>query len=198
MPIQSWPLLPGGWPPGTWAVPYVASAGPGAVGPGQWLQGANCQVFAYGILELFGLSCPPLRSSNLWEESVATIAVERPEPLDLVLFNATGGPVRSPSRRVDGAGRCPPPLQGSRGAGRLADGRVLPALPLRDHRRLQTRPQGCRRPWMSPSYPERWSGSTRLVPHEPESVCYKTAIRSWLEPSIADALFRQRRRPRAE
>jgi hypothetical protein len=49
-------------------------------------------VFAYGVLGLFGLSCPPLRSSELWEDSVATVAVERPRPLDLVLFNATEDP----------------------------------------------------------------------------------------------------------
>lgn len=92
MPVRSWPLPPGGWPPGTWAVPYVASAAPGAVGPGQWLEGANCQRFAYGVLGLFGLSCPPLRSSDLWEDSAATVVVERPGPLDLVLFNATEDP----------------------------------------------------------------------------------------------------------
>jgi hypothetical protein len=72
-------------------VPYVASADAGAVGPGQWLEGANCQVFAYDVLSLFGLSCPPLHSSNLWEDRAATV-VERPEPLDLVLFNATADP----------------------------------------------------------------------------------------------------------
>jgi hypothetical protein len=52
--------------------------GPWAAGPGQWLKGANCQVFAYGVLGLFGLPCPPLRSSDLWEGSAATVVVERP------------------------------------------------------------------------------------------------------------------------
>lgn len=54
-----------------------------------WLDGSNCQRFAYGVLGLFGLACPPLRSSELWADVDATVTVDRPAALDLVLFNAT-------------------------------------------------------------------------------------------------------------
>jgi hypothetical protein len=32
---------------------------------------ANCQVFAYALLEHFGIAMPPLRSSELWSVSRA-------------------------------------------------------------------------------------------------------------------------------
>jgi hypothetical protein len=92
MPVSSWPLPPGGWPPGIWDVPYVGSASPGRVPPGAWLTGANCQVFAYGFLSLFGIACPPLPSSRLWRDRDATVVVSEPQPLDLALFNATDDP----------------------------------------------------------------------------------------------------------
>ncbi|MFJ9412865.1 cell wall hydrolase [Streptomyces sp. NPDC101227] len=53
--------------------------------------GANCQRYAYAVLRHFGLVVPPLRSAELWADELATVRVERPRPLDLVLFD--GGPV---------------------------------------------------------------------------------------------------------
>jgi hypothetical protein len=73
-------------------VPYVGSASPGRATPGSWLAGANCQLFAYGVLSLFGITCPPLPSTRLWRDCRATVAVEQPEPLDIALFNATPDP----------------------------------------------------------------------------------------------------------
>jgi hypothetical protein len=73
-------------------VPYLSSATPGSNAPSSWLQGSNCQRFAYGLLALFGLICPPLRSSELWDDRDATVTVNQPHPHDLVLFNATRDP----------------------------------------------------------------------------------------------------------
>ena len=92
MPEDAWPQPPGGWPPGLWQVPYVLSAGPDGDTPPSWLDGSNCQRFAYGVLALFGLACPPLRSSDLWDDRAATAVVRDPEPLDLMLYNKTADP----------------------------------------------------------------------------------------------------------
>jgi hypothetical protein len=54
--------------------------------------GSNCQRFAYGVLALFGLNCPSLRSSELWEDTVGTFVVDSPLPLDLVFFNKDRNP----------------------------------------------------------------------------------------------------------
>jgi hypothetical protein len=54
--------------------------------------GANCQLYAYAVLEHFGLTVPPHRSSELWTDTAVTVRVDRPEPLDLVLFNNTTDP----------------------------------------------------------------------------------------------------------
>lgn len=51
------------------------------------MEGSNCQRFAYGVLALFRLECPSLRSSELWEDSVRTFVVDLPQPLDLAFFN---------------------------------------------------------------------------------------------------------------
>jgi murein DD-endopeptidase / murein LD-carboxypeptidase len=51
--------------------------------------GANCQVFAYTLLEHYGIDVPWLRSSELWEDSSQTIEVATYQPLDLLLFNAS-------------------------------------------------------------------------------------------------------------
>jgi hypothetical protein len=56
---------------------------PGLVG------GANCQLFAYEVLEHFGLRAPPLRSGELWADRDSTVRVETAQPLDLLLFGAT-------------------------------------------------------------------------------------------------------------
>jgi hypothetical protein len=75
-----------------WQVPYKAQAAPGCEQPRSWLEGANCQRYAYGVLSLFGLFCPPLRSSELWADTSATTFAHQPAPLDLALFNATNDP----------------------------------------------------------------------------------------------------------
>lgn len=51
--------------------------------------GANCQLFAYAVLAHFGRQVPAVRSSELWTDP-STVRVDVPEPLDLVLVNATG------------------------------------------------------------------------------------------------------------
>ncbi|MFJ5774629.1 hydrolase [Streptomyces sp. NPDC093094] len=80
-------------PAAFWTVPYVGSRFPGsaevAALPGLE-QGANCQLFAYEVLRHFGLAPPDLRSSELWADTQATVRVSVAQPLDLVLFNATG------------------------------------------------------------------------------------------------------------
>jgi lipoprotein Spr len=50
-------------------------------------QGANCQLFAYALLKHFGVSVPPFRSSELWEDVDHTDVVNELKPLDLLLFN---------------------------------------------------------------------------------------------------------------
>ncbi|HEY5267076.1 MAG TPA: hypothetical protein VIJ40_09705 [Acidimicrobiales bacterium] len=86
MDLESWPRPLDGWPEKVWSVPYSLLASPTSDAPESWLDGSNCQRFAYGVLRLFDLDCPPLRSSNLWEEEMYTGIVNRPEPLDLVFF----------------------------------------------------------------------------------------------------------------
>lgn len=93
VPINdTWPAPEKGWPAGLWQVPYTSSAIPTSDMPLSWLAGSNCQRFAYAVLRLFGLDCPPLRSSELWENIDATSTVERPRPLDLAPFNAASDP----------------------------------------------------------------------------------------------------------
>ncbi|HEY5304677.1 MAG TPA: hypothetical protein VIJ86_11580 [Acidimicrobiales bacterium] len=87
---MNWPSPIGGWPENIENVPYNTSAGPMADSPSSWLEGSNCQRFAYGVMALFDLWCPPLRSSNLWKEEELTIVVNEPKPLDLILFNSSG------------------------------------------------------------------------------------------------------------
>ncbi|RZQ59605.1 hydrolase [Amycolatopsis suaedae] len=50
--------------------------------------GANCQLYAYAVLAHHGLTVPPVRSSELWADTVHTVRVSTPRPLDLLLFNA--------------------------------------------------------------------------------------------------------------
>ncbi|MGV2919565.1 hydrolase [Streptomyces alfalfae] len=75
-----------------WTVPYAGARFPGAKAvaerPGL-AAGANCQLFAYAVLEHFGLAPAPLRSSELWDDTRTTVRVGAPEPLDLLLFNAS-------------------------------------------------------------------------------------------------------------
>ncbi|MBB6397480.1 cell wall-associated NlpC family hydrolase [Actinomadura coerulea] len=51
--------------------------------------GANCQLFAYEVLTLFGFDPPDLRSSELWADADFTEPVAAARPYDLVLFNPT-------------------------------------------------------------------------------------------------------------
>ncbi|GAA2630833.1 hydrolase [Streptomyces vastus] len=75
-----------------WATPYAGARFPGSAAvrdrPGL-TDGANCQLFAYAVLELFGLEPAAWRSSDLWADTRLTRRVAVAQPLDLVLFNAT-------------------------------------------------------------------------------------------------------------
>ncbi|MFI0259785.1 cell wall hydrolase [Streptomyces sp. NPDC017056] len=78
-------------------VPYAGARHPGAPPlPGRHpydvTQGANCQLYAYAVLRHFGREVPPLRSAELWADTVATVRAEPPGPLDLVLFDAGAVP----------------------------------------------------------------------------------------------------------
>jgi hypothetical protein len=90
------PDLPELLPPELLQVRYAAARYPGspavAARPGL-ADGANCQLYAYAVLDHFGVRVPPLRSSELWTDRTATRVVPTPEqPLDLLLF----GPTRDP------------------------------------------------------------------------------------------------------
>lgn len=87
--FNHWPKPLSEWPEGIWSMPYESTAGPSDEVSSSWLLASNCQRFAYGVLSLFGRDCPPLRSSNLWDDVESTMEVTEPVPLDLVLFNAT-------------------------------------------------------------------------------------------------------------
>jgi hypothetical protein len=75
-------------PPEFRSIPYDGDRHPGAV-EFDFSQGANCQLWAYALLKHFGLDVPPFRSSELWEDAEFSEAVQRWEPLDLLLFNET-------------------------------------------------------------------------------------------------------------
>lgn len=70
-----------------WEIPYNGARYPGAVPPGSLREGANCQLFAYGVLAYWGFQLPPLRSDELWRDTDATAVVLVPRPLDLVLLH---------------------------------------------------------------------------------------------------------------
>lgn len=73
-------------PDGVWDVPYVGASFPGAVPRSSWLQGANCQLFAYEVLAAHGWAVADLRSDQLWFDTQWTARAKDPQPLDLVLF----------------------------------------------------------------------------------------------------------------
>lgn len=52
--------------------------------------GANCQRYAYAVLAQFGISVPPVRSSDLWADTEFTLRVSDFEQLDLLLFSRGG------------------------------------------------------------------------------------------------------------
>ena len=74
------------------AVPYDGEKYPGVGAIGDLCGGANCQLFAYAVLAHFGRDVPPLRSSQLWEDTAHTRRVTTLEPLDLLLFGMTADP----------------------------------------------------------------------------------------------------------
>jgi len=79
--------------PSAWlATPYIYDRYPGKAEFDDPGKGANCQLFAYAVLGHFGLYVPPLRSSDLWDDSEFTHEVQLPEPLDLVFVNRTPEP----------------------------------------------------------------------------------------------------------
>ncbi|WP_063794455.1 hypothetical protein [Kitasatospora sp. MBT63] len=81
--------------PGLWDVPYAGARYPGSPAvterPGL-ADGANCQLFAYAVLDRFGLAAPPLRSGDLWEDERHSVRVRHPHRLDLLFFNRTADP----------------------------------------------------------------------------------------------------------
>jgi murein DD-endopeptidase / murein LD-carboxypeptidase len=55
-----------------WTVEYDGENFPRESVSYQLTGGANCQVFAYAILQHFGIAIPPLRSSDLWADTTFT------------------------------------------------------------------------------------------------------------------------------
>lgn len=81
---------PAGWPSWAIAAPYVGAAHPQATHPIPLDDGANCQRYAYAVLELFGRTVPPHRSSELWDdEHLTKVSRVDARALDLALFNGT-------------------------------------------------------------------------------------------------------------
>ena len=72
-----------------WTVEYNGSNFPRESDAYRLTGGANCQVFAYALLQHFGIAVPPLRSSELWSDTRFTRRVSDYRPLDLLLFNRT-------------------------------------------------------------------------------------------------------------
>lgn len=70
-----------------WAVPYRGNRVPGIARRDTVRDGANCQLWAYAVLDHFGIDVPDLRSDELWADERSTLRATRPQPLDLVLFN---------------------------------------------------------------------------------------------------------------
>lgn len=70
-----------------WDVPYDGDRYPGAVARGELHLGANCQLWAYEVLDFFGFAVPDMRSDALWSDTVATRHVSgSPQAFDLVLY----------------------------------------------------------------------------------------------------------------
>jgi len=49
--------------------------------------GANCQRFAFALLEHFGYAIAPMRSRELWADRRFTRRVHRMRPCDILMFN---------------------------------------------------------------------------------------------------------------
>ena len=79
---------PEGWPGWVTTVPYRGEAHPQAPDLPPLHLGANCQRYAYGVVNLFGRQVPPHRSSELWDDQNLTHhGCEDAKDLDLALFN---------------------------------------------------------------------------------------------------------------
>ncbi len=76
-------------PPHLLDIAYVGKHFPGANWEGGLAAGANCQVFAYALLNHYGIVVPPFRSSDLWEDQTVSQRVTDLKPLDLLLWNRT-------------------------------------------------------------------------------------------------------------
>lgn len=85
--MRTLPALLKDLPPAFWDVPWDGTRYPGAVPRGELERGANCNLFAYELLEHFGHHVGDLRSAELWRDSDWTRVVLEPQPLDLVLFH---------------------------------------------------------------------------------------------------------------
>ena len=80
----------GGWPAWATEATYDVGNHPQVEGSSSPAAGANCQVYAYAVLGLFGRRVPPHRSSELWaDRDFAHVSKQEAEDLDLVLFNRT-------------------------------------------------------------------------------------------------------------
>jgi hypothetical protein len=89
--LAKWLSPIGGWPAWVTDAPYRYAAHPQASGSGPMEDGANCQRYAYAVLDLFDRRVLPHRSSELWEdESLAHPDRDDARDLDLVLFNDSG------------------------------------------------------------------------------------------------------------
>lgn len=53
-------------------------------------RGANCQRFAFALLEHFGFEIAPMRSSELYEDRTFTRMVFDKRALDILMFNRNG------------------------------------------------------------------------------------------------------------
>jgi hypothetical protein len=71
-------------------VHYKTARVPGVSNQSDLSLGANCQVFAYELLRVNGLTVPNVRSSELWGDTSYSKDVVDFEPLDLMLYSADG------------------------------------------------------------------------------------------------------------
>lgn len=88
-----WPTPPGGWPGWLWTVRYDSARHPGTADVATVAEGANCQLYTYALLNLYGLSPRPHRSSELWgDRSYSHPAVDDFAPLDVASFTIARPP----------------------------------------------------------------------------------------------------------
>jgi hypothetical protein len=81
-----------GLPDSFWTVPYAGRMIPGFRPDVGLSEGANCQRYAYAVLDHFGRHVSPLRSDELWHDTESTCRVDAWEPLDLLLFSPNHDP----------------------------------------------------------------------------------------------------------